>query len=135
MSTTLDVRHLLVFNLISGSPVSRFARKIVQRRFAMIDPICRTQKMAAVNLSFSFRTPSIIRVKNRRKSSDSSGMREGKVLRVLRIDGSVASPTSFSFHSLYNPRCRNRKRKKNYNSKREDLEEEDQGEDERNVIL
>ena len=26
-------------------------------------------------------------------------------------------------------------RKKNYNSKREDLEEEDQGEDERNVIL
>ena len=25
--------------------------------------------------------------------------------------------------------------KKNYNSKREDLEEEDQGEDERNVIL
>ena len=28
-----------------------------------------------------------------------------------------------------------RKKKKNYNSKREDLEEEDQGEDERNVIL
>ena len=28
-----------------------------------------------------------------------------------------------------------RNRKKNYNSKREDLEEEDQGEDERNVIL
>ena len=27
------------------------------------------------------------------------------------------------------------RRKKNYNSKREDLEEEDQGEDERNVIL
>jgi len=27
------------------------------------------------------------------------------------------------------------KEKKNYNSKREDLEEEDQGEDERNVIL
>ena len=27
------------------------------------------------------------------------------------------------------------KKKKNYNSKREDLEEEDQGEDERNVIL
>jgi len=26
-------------------------------------------------------------------------------------------------------------KKKNYNSKREDLEEEDQGEDERNVIL
>ena len=28
-----------------------------------------------------------------------------------------------------------REGKKNYNSKREDLEEEDQGEDERNVIL
>ena len=30
---------------------------------------------------------------------------------------------------------KNKIRKKNYNSKREDLEEEDQGEDERNVIL
>ena len=29
----------------------------------------------------------------------------------------------------------NTKKKKNYNSKREDLEEEDQGKDERNVIL
>ena len=29
----------------------------------------------------------------------------------------------------------NTKKKKNYNSKREDLEEEDQREDERNVIL
>jgi len=36
---------------------------------------------------------------------------------------------------LQNILLHNEKRMENYNSKREDLEEEDQGEDERNVIL
>ena len=42
---------------------------------------------------------------------------------------------SLTFENKINANNKQKNEMKNYNSKREDLEEEDQGEDERNVIL
>ena len=55
---------------------------------------------------------------------------------VPRLTLAPISPATFHFAAgRYRSHLTLKSQKKNYNSKKEDLEEEDQGEDERNVIL